>query len=130
MKKMFVISGLLLMLVSTLFLFGCGVKMEKFGDAPGESDAKVSIGTILVSPQNYLKKDVVVSGTIASECPSGCWINVKDDSGTVVYVEMQGASFAPIPQRVGKKVIVKGIVYQTEDTPKETRILGKGLVIK
>jgi hypothetical protein len=130
MKKMFVISGLMLTLVFTLFLFGCGVKVEKFGDAPVESDAKVSVGTILVSPQNYLKKSVVVSGTISSECPSGCWINVKDDSGAVVYVEMQGADFSPIPQRVGKKVIVKGMVYQTEDASKETRILGKGLVIK
>ncbi len=130
MKKWFVISGLLLMLVSTVFILGCGVRAEKYGDAPSESDAKTSVGTILVNPQSYINKDVVVGGTISSECPSGCWINVKDDSGSVIYVEMQGASFSPIPQRVGKKVIVKGTVFQTEDTPKETRLFGKGLVIR
>ena len=130
MKKMSAISGSLLVLVFTVFLFGCGAKAEKFGDAPGESDAKASVGTILTNPQSYLNKDVVISGVISSECPSGCWINVKDDSGTVVYVELQGQSFAPIPQRVGKKIIVKGMVYQTENTPNETRILGKCLVIK
>ena len=130
MKKGFVILGLLLMLVSTVFILGCGAKAEKFGDAPAESDAKTSVGTILVNPQNYIGKDVVVGGLIASECPSGGWINVKDDSGSALYVEMHSASFAPIPQRVGKKVIVKGMIYQTEDTPKETRILGKGLVIR
>ena len=130
MKKVFVISGLLLMLVSTIFLLGCAAKAEKFGDAPAESDAKTSVGTILVNPQNYINKDVVIGGLIASECPSGGWINVKDDSGSTLYVEMHSASFAPIPQRVGKKVVVKGTIYQTEDSLKEIKILGKGLVIK
>lgn len=130
MKKVFIILATVLIGLTALYLAGCSPKVEKFGDAPLESAAKTAIGTILLNPQNYVDKEVTIEGTIASECPTGGFINVRDNSGGTIYVEMHGSSFAPIPQRVGKGVIVKGIVYQGEGTPKEVKILGKGLVIK
>ncbi len=129
MKKL-VVLGLVLTVLVSLYVLGCGAKTEKFGDAPVGTEAKTSIASIVVNPQDYISKDVVVEGTISSECPAGGWINVKDNSGTTIYVEMHGSDFVPIPQRVGKNVTVKGTVYQTEGTPKETQLLGKGLVIK
>jgi len=111
-------------------LTGCGQKMEKFGDAPDENSPKTSIGTILLNSQNYIDKDVVIEGVVAGECPTGGWINVRDASGASIYVEMHSAPFAPIPQRVGKSVLVKGLVYRSEGAAKETKLLGKGLVIK
>jgi uncharacterized protein YdeI (BOF family) len=129
MKKGFVVLAILLLGVS-LNIIGCGSRIERFGEAPEETASKTSISTILFNPQNYIDKEVVVEGTIASECPTGGWINVRDASGATIYVEMHSAPFAPIPQRVGKSVLVKGLVYQSEGSTKETKLLGRGLVIK
>ncbi len=126
------IIGLFIISLFTLYFWGCSGSSgeEKFGEVLDEKAPKTAVGTILLNTKDFIDKDVVVEGVIASECPSGGWINVKDTSGATIYVEMHGASFAPIPQRVGKNVIVKGVVYQTGGENKETKLLGKGLVIK
>lgn len=130
MKRIFMISGLVLTVLFGLHIIGCGQRIEKFGDAPLDNAPKTAIGTILLNPQNYIDKDVIIEGVIASECPTGGWINVRDSSGGTIYVEMHGSSFAPIPQRVGRKAIVKGLVYETRGNTKEIKLLGKGLIIK
>ena len=127
MRKAFIV---LVIVLSGLYGTGCGARVEKFGETPDETAPKANIGTVLFNPQSYIDKDVVVEGVIASECPTGGWINVRDTSGSAIYVEMHSAPFAPIPQRVGKSVVVKGQVYQSEGSTKETKLLGKGLVIK
>ena len=130
MKKRFVALAIVLSGLLGLYIIGCGPRIERFGEAPDETAPKASIGTVLFNPQNYIDKDVVVEGTIASECPTGGWIRVQDAAGSTIYVEMHSAPFAPVPQRVGKGVIVKGLVYQSEGSTKEIKLLGKGLVIK
>ncbi len=130
MKKIFVILGVVSTVLFGLYILGCASGIEKFGDVPLDNSTKTAVGTILLNPQNYIDQDVIIEGVIASECPTGGWINVRDASGAAIYVEMHGASFAPIPQRVGESVIVKGTVYQGEGATKETKLLGKGLVIK
>lgn len=130
--KRIVISGLILigLLVAILYLAACGAKTESFGSPPAENATKTSISSILVNPKDYLDKEVVVEGAITSECPAGGWINVRDANGSTIYVEMHGSGFEPIPQRVGKNTVVKGVVYQKEGATKETILLGKGLIIK
>lgn len=130
MKKSLMILAIILSGLFGLYIVGCGPRIEKFGEAPEETAAKTSVSAVLFNPQSYVDKEVVVEGTIASECPTGGWINVKDASGSTIYVEMHSAPFAPIPQRVGQRVLVKGLVYQSEGSTKETKLLGKGLVIK
>ncbi len=130
MRRIYLFWRLALIGLVSLVAYSCGSKVERFGDAPAEDATKIAIRTLLSNPQNYIDKDVIIEGTISSECPTGCWINVKDSSGAIIYVEMHSAPFAPIPQRVGRSVIVKGTVYQTGDTVKETKLLGKGLIIK
>ena len=128
MKK--VITILTVILAVGIFIYGCGSGTEKFGEEIAANTAKTAIGTILLNPGDYVNKDVIIEGKIASECPTGGWINVSDASGGgTIYVEMHGTPIT-IPQRVGKNVVVKGMVYQTESTPPETKILVKGLVIK
>lgn len=130
MNKRYLVLGVILTGLFAFYLIGCGPKIEKFGEAPDEAATKTGVGTILLNPRNYIDKEVVVEGVIGSECPTGGWIRVKDNSGGSIYVEMHSAAFAPIPQRVGKSVLVKGTVYQSEGSNKETKLLGKGLVIK
>ena len=130
MKKISMILGVVLIGLFGLYILGCGSKIERFGDVPQENAPNIAIGTILLNPQSYIDKDVIIEGVIASECPTGGWINVQDKSGGTIYVEMHGSSFAPIPQRVGRNVIVKGTAYQSGGTTKEIKLLGKGLIIK
>lgn len=129
-KKTVILLGIVLTGVLGLYLAGCAPKQEKFGEAPEAAQTRTAIGTILLNPKSYLDKEVVVEGVLASECPTGGWIRVKDNSGGTIYVEMHSAPFVPIPQRVGKSVAVKGIVYQSAGADKEVMLLGKGLVIK
>jgi len=130
MKKIFVVLGVVSTVLFGLYISGCGPGIEKFGDTPSEDAAKTAIGTILLNPKLYNDKEVVIEGVIASECPTGGFIYVRDNTNATIYVEMHGATFAPIPQRPGRRVIVKGTVYQTEGATKETKLLGKGLIIK
>ena len=83
MKKRFVVLAIVLAGLSGLYIIGCGPRVERFGEAPDETAPKTSIGTVLFNSQNYIDKEVVVEGTIASECPTGGWINVRDTSGAL-----------------------------------------------
>ncbi len=119
-----------LIVIFGLFVSGCGQGIEKFGDAISDSEPRTAIASILFNPQKDSGKDVLLDGKIVSECPTGGFIYVQDASGGTIYVEMHSAPFAPIPQRTGKAVQVKGTVYLSGGASKETKLLGKGLVIK
>ena len=125
LRSLAVIMGIL-----GLFIFGCGPKIEKFGDAPDESVAKTAISSILLDPKKFIEKEVVIEGIISSECPSGCWMNVRDNSEGTIYVEMLGNSFVPLPQRSGKAVLVKGTIFQSKSGSKQAKLFCKGLTIK
>ena len=68
------------------------------------------ISTLLNMPNQYLGKDVLVSGTITEVCPMrGCWIDVKDvntDSHIRIKVT-DGQIVFPISAK-GKYVDVQG----------------------
>jgi hypothetical protein len=113
-----------------LCCIACGKRIETYGDIPDEKAIKTPISAILFSPQQYLNKDVVIEGRISTECPTGGWIDVEDASGHTIHVEFHGAEFAPIPQRAGSPVVVKGVVFQSEGPNKEVQLVGKGVVIR
>jgi hypothetical protein len=79
-------------------------------------------GEILTSPEAFEGKDVLVSGKITSECPSGGWIWVKDGSGDI-YVNMHPTNVF-IPQRVGSNVRAMGKVVLESGSP---QVVGYGL---
>ena len=64
-----------------------------------------------------------LEGSIATECPSGCWLDLKGDSG-MVHVTLP--TFA-IPQKVGKTAVVEGLVSSENG---KVSIVGKGVTIK
>ena len=130
MKNILSVLFISLIVIFGLFVSGCGEKIEKFGDAISDSEPKTAIASILFDPQKYRDKDVILDGKIVSECPTGGFIYVQDASGGTIYVEMHSAPFAPIPQRTGRSAQVKGMVYLSGSAAKETKLLGKGLVIK
>jgi uncharacterized protein YdeI (BOF family) len=117
----------LMVLALTLMLpfSGCGKKeADKYGQEI--SDRTVTkVEAILKEPGNFDGKTVTVQGKIIRECPTGCWFEVKENSG-IIYVDLNPSAFA-IPQKVGKTAIVEGRVLVRNNQP---MIVGKGVEIK
>jgi len=74
---------------------------------------QVQIGTILEDPETYVGQNVTFNGTISSQCGSGCWFIISDDTGDL-YVTLRANNFV-IPPAMGKKATVTGQVSQKGD---------------
>ncbi len=119
------ISLLLLIIIvgSLTILAGCS-KIEQYGE-PLSSQEVTQIAKILKDPDGYIGKTVKVEGEIVSECPTGCWFNVTDATGTL-YIDLFGANLA-IPQKVGSQVVLEGEIKKRSGLP---IIHGTGVVVK
>ena len=104
----------LIILVSVLFLSlfttGCSAGgIGKYGQ-PIANRNITAIKDVLASPKAYEGKIVTIDGKIANECSTGCWFFVKVNEGDLsIYVDTGKSGFA-IPQHVGRKVLVEGVV--------------------
>jgi hypothetical protein len=99
-----------------------GAKSAVYGKAIPPEMVVTTAKEILTNPAAYEGKDVLVAGKITSECPSGGWIWVKDETGTI-YVNMHPTNVF-IPQRVGKMVRAMGKVVLESGQPS---VVGYGL---
>jgi len=88
-------------------------------------DVTTNAGDILSRPDEFDGKTVKMEGEITRECPTGCWLDLKDETG-VVFVDLGPSGFA-IPQKVGSKIIVEGKVLKRQE---KTMIVAKGVEIK
>jgi len=126
MKKYIAIG--LVALVAAVVVLGCGAKKtgaaksNAYGKAIPADMAVTSAREILTNPQAWEGKDVLVTGRIASECPSGGWVWVQDSTGQV-YVNMHPTNVF-IPQHVGKNVRAMGKVVLESGQPS---VIGYGL---
>lgn len=117
----------LMILVLTLMLpfSGCGKKeADKYGQEISNRTA-TKVEAILKEPGNFDGKTVTVQGKIIRECPTGCWFEVKENSG-IIYVDLNPSGFA-IPQKVRKTATVEGKVSVRNNQP---MIVGTGVEIK
>jgi len=109
--------------VAAVVLTGCG-RSESYGKEISNSQI-TSVGNILSSPRDYKGKTVAVKGKIITECPTGCWFDLKDGNA-VIYVDLNPTGIA-ISQSVGRDVTVEGEVKVKGGKP---RIVGGGVEIK
>jgi len=108
MKTKNTISYIWLTSVLIFSISGCVKKeADRYGQEISNRTA-TKVEAILKEPGNFDGKTVTIQGKIIRECPTGCWFEVKEDSG-IIYVDINPSGFA-IPQKVGKKVIVEGKV--------------------
>jgi hypothetical protein len=103
-----------------LVIAGCGtragtIRAATYGKAIPAGMAVTTARQILESPAAYEGKDVLVAGTITSECPSGGWIWVKDETAQI-YVNMHPTNVY-IPQKVGARVRAMGKVVLESGQP-------------
>lgn len=122
MNRMSKVVVLVLLSSLAALLYGCGG--EKFG-AEITVDETTRVGDILARPDEFDGKTVKIEGEITRECPTGCWLDVKDGSG-VAYIDLGLSGFA-IPQRVGSKVTIEGKVLNRRE---RTMMVGKGVEIE
>ena len=83
---------------------------------PEEKGSKiVKIDEVLGEPESYEGQAVVVEGKIITECPSGCWFTLDDNTGTI-YVDLLPSNLV-IPQKRGAFARVYGqVVRKGSDT--------------
>jgi len=126
MKK-FIALGLVVLAVAAVVV-GCGStragtnKSNAYGKPIPADMAVTTAKTILDNPQALEGKDVLVSGRIVSECPSGGWVWVQDSTGQV-YVNMHQTNVF-IPQHVNGGVRAMGKVVLESGQPS---VIGYGL---
>lgn len=109
-------GALILMVLSLLLLSSVQAKDEPAGLNGGLT----KIADILQNASLYEGRMIVVEGVITTECPSGCWFIVDDDSGSI-YVDILPSNFV-IPQKSGEGAKVYGLVTIKDGDP---MIIGK-----
>ncbi len=116
---------LILLATVVIVITGCRQKNKSsFGQQiSNENAAKVS--TILTKPTDFDGKTVTIEGKIIRECPSGCWLDVQQDSA-YIHVDLNPSGFA-IPQKTGSSVKVQGPVTYKDG---QVQIVGQGVEIK
>lgn len=109
---MFVNKAVILLLLLYLAVI-CGCAVSASVNEAENKESQVTIGSILESPDKFVGKNVTFSGIITSECGSGCWFILSDDTGEL-YVTLRPNNFT-IPPSVGKKATVKGVVEKKDE---------------
>jgi hypothetical protein len=118
-------KGLLLVATITLVVLcsACS-KTEKYGSTI-IAENQTELKTVMADPAQYEGKTITISGEIIDECPTGCWFNLKSETG-VLYVDLNPKGLA-IPQKVGKNATVQGKV---KVTGRNVSLIGEGVEIK
>ncbi len=111
-------------LINALCLLGLALLVFSSGQAKDEpaelKEEEVKIIDIIQDVAAFEGKNVVVEGMIETECPSGCWFIVNDNTGSI-YVDILPSNFV-IPQERGEDAKVYGEVVIKDGDP---MIIGK-----
>ncbi|HQJ62076.1 MAG TPA: hypothetical protein PLD72_02010 [Methanothrix soehngenii] len=111
-------------LINALCLLGLALLVlssAQAKDEPAEPKGEeVKIIDILQDAAGFEGQNVVIEGIIETECPSGCWFIVNDDTGSI-YVDILPSNFV-IPQKRGEDAKVYGEVVIKDGDP---MIVGK-----
>jgi uncharacterized protein YdeI (BOF family) len=115
MKENRLATALILMAMATLIL------QTVSGEEPAELRGEVvKIQDIVQNEPAFDGKMVVIEGNIDTECPSGCWFIVNDQTASI-YVDILPSNFV-IPQKRGSRAKVYGKVTARDGDP---MIIGK-----
>ncbi len=103
MNSKVIIPGALIIIAICVGCFA-----DQTGDQTIPAPEKVSISDLLTGADKFTDQILIVEGKITSQCGSGCWFIMSDESGDL-YVDLKPNNFV-IPPSMGKKVAVTGKV--------------------
>lgn len=72
------------------------------------SPLKVTIGEILEKGDSYGNQTLEITGTITTQCGSGCWFFISDKTGDL-YVSLRPNNFV-IPPSMGRQATIQGVL--------------------
>jgi hypothetical protein len=78
------------------------------------------LATLLAHPDDFVGKTVQVRGTITAVCQMmGCWMDVADDQGKRVHIQVPDGEIVFPKDSAGKTAIAEGKFTRTELTKDE-----------
>jgi|WetSurMetagenome_2_1015567.scaffolds.fasta_scaffold229106_2 hypothetical protein len=102
-----------------ILLFAVVLAMHTIATAkelPAElQEDAVKIINIIEDTSFYEGKNVLIEGTIETECPAGCWFIVNDE-GASLFIDIFPSNFV-IPQEAGSRVKVYGEITTKDNDP-------------
>ena len=104
-QKTCLLGVLLIILVS---IAGCFAEQREESD--NLTPIKVTVADILSTPDKYSSVNLSIDGKISSQCGSGCWFILSDDTGDL-YVNLKPENFV-IPPSMGKNALVNGTILE------------------
>ena len=100
-------------LAAAATLLACAGGGNTYGrDVPDATDATVA--EVMARGPAADGEHVVVEGKVAAVCPTGCWLDVADDAGTILHVVV-GGDFAVPQSLAGKRVRAEGTLRFVPD---------------
>ena len=106
MKVIFILCGVILLGAAAIFVFAHSERDHYGNEFRGYPAA--DLGAMADHPQEFLKRDLTIRGTITRQCPSsGCWFFLRDVGSKELKVEM-GDTTPKLPQRIGRTATVEG----------------------
>lgn len=105
--------------INWIFAFGImliAIQMTLATEEPAEMKTDpVMIQDIIQDVTRYEGEYVLIEGVIDTECPSGCWFILKDETASI-YVDILPNNFV-IPQKRGSDARVYGEVTTKNGDP-------------
>ena len=120
--KQILFVALILLLLSAGFATAAVQKAEKNASEPTEP---LKIVDLLNTPEKYSDQNLSFTGKITSQCGSGCWFILSDESGDL-YVNLKPNNFV-IPPAMGKTVVVNGTALLKDG---DIILLAKGVTLE
>src|SRR3989304_8359451 len=111
---------LVVIILSITVLFALGDDKDKYGKEITLKE-KTSISSILINPEDFLDKTVLVEGEVLDVCSMmGCWIELKAEvEGEKIKVKVKDGEIVFPQEAKGKMALVEGTVYKIELTREE-----------
>ena len=101
-----------------------------FGQTVTE-ESTMSVSDAMATPDSMLNKPVKVQGTISNYCKGeGCWLELKNENGKDLFVEIENKAFV-LPYKIDNKTaIVSGNLVRNSDDSTTYSVVANGVLIK
>jgi co-chaperonin GroES (HSP10) len=110
----------LIALLTIIIVFNSYAQTEKFGREISLTE-KTSISKILLAPEEYVGKTVLVEGEVLAVCEmAGCWMELKSDAkDQKIKIKVKDGDIVFPVEAKGKSAVVEGTVYKIDLTKEE-----------
>ncbi len=105
-------------LVGLVFFAGLAVAADTtLGKTPSAADS-LTVAQVVASKSEYTGKVIQVRGKITEVCQAmGCWMNLTDDEGRLLRVQVEHEGAIKFPQSsIGREAVAEGTLEREELT--------------